>query len=889
MGKNALASARSLAAPAVALFVGACSCDGATTADAGSLEDGGPIDAGPLDVGPVDAGDPCEAEITPPSCRPRFEGLSAPVEVIRDTDGIPHIFAETDADAYFASGYMQATDRPLQMELARRRALGRRAEVLGEGQVEDDTLMRIVGIGRWGAVNASLVARERPSEYVLLEAWVAGVNRRLEEIRSGAVPRPAGLGADGLDFVPEPWTADEALAVGKLVLFGNANQIEYDILASLLARYFPDVWAAVPLYQPVRDAHTVPPDERPPAALSHREASDGLVPLTPERTQERPPLPPDAAERMRRFFARFEDQPGLSAFGGASNNWAVDGRHTVDGTPFIAGDPHQGFSSPNIFWLHHLHSTQPDGGLDVIGWSFLGSPAIQLGHNRHLVWTATTTYPDVMDLWSVRGDAESVMIGTTRVPIERRTETIRVRDAEPIELVIETVPGYGVILPRDLPPLPITGVGERLLFRWIGFAPTREAEGFQSYDVARTLEDFERAADLMEIGAFNFVAATADGIAYRSSPHVPVRRAPVGGTRTPWTILDGDDEGTFWTDDILGPTQLPRSRGGARGWIATANNEPFGFNDDGDWANGPFYFGVYFDPGTRAYRIEQELTRLTARGSVTFEEMQALQLDTHSELADDVLPGLFEVWDARATDPALAPFRDRADLDALVTTLRGWDRRMDRTSPEALVFNTYLYVLTRRLLADEFSVVFDPVLEAEPMYLLKLTSFCVRGTIANAADFFDDGRSATIVAALADVADWLTTRFGGVEPSRYTWADVHGAVFRSIYGSVFSTDWVATDGGDGTVDVAKARALDGERIRDRIDVGSGAVYRMTARFREDGTPEAWFQMPRGVSGDPASPHYDDLHEDWVEGRYRRLRFERDEIEAAASESFVIAP
>jgi penicillin amidase len=879
-----------LAAPALALSVGIAACDGpAPSPDAGPgpSEDVGPVDAGPIDASPIDAGDPCEAEVTPPSCRPSFDGLSAPVEVIRDTDGVPHVYGETDADAFFGSGYMQATDRLLQMELARRRALGRRAELFGEGSVGDDTLMRILDLGRWGEVNASLVAREAPAQYVMLEAWVAGVNRRLEEIRSGTVPRPTGFGPDALDLVPEPWTVGHALAVGKLVLFGNSSQIEYDILSSVVARYFPDVWSAVPLYQPVRAAHTLPPEERPPLPLVRGE---GVVPLEHAVAEvERPALPADAAERMRAFFARFEGSPGLPGWGGASNNWALEGRHTADGSPLIAGDPHQGFSSPNIFWLHHIHSAQADGGLDVIGWSFLGSPAIQLGHNRDVVWTATTTYPDVMDLWSVRGDRDGVMIGGERVAIVRRTETIEVRGGAPVELEVEVVPGHGVILPRDLSPLPIVGVGERMLFQWVGFRPTREAQGFGLYDTARTLEDFERAADLMEIGTFNFLAADATGISYRSSPAVPVRREPVGGTRTPWTILDGDDPGTFWTGEVLGPAQLPRSRGGARGWLATANNEPFGLNDDGAWDNGPFYFGVYFDPGTRAHRIETELTRLTARGGVTLEEMQTLQDDTHSELADDLLPSLFATWDARATDPALAALRDRADLDALVTALRGWDRRMERSSPEAVIFHAYMYLLTRRLLADEFSAVFDPILSEEPMYLLKLTSFCVRDTIPDAASFFDEGRSLTIASALADTASWLGTRFGGTETSRYRWGDLHGAVFRSVHGSALATEWVPTDGADGTVNVARGPFLDGDTPRDRIDVGGGAVYRMTARFRADGTPEAFFQMPRGVSGEPSSPHYDDLQDDWVEGRYRPLRFEREDVEAAMSETLVIAP
>lgn len=876
--------ARPVRSFAVLALVSVAGCPGPSSDSDAGLDANEALDA-PSDAGPSD---PCTLEVTPPSCRPRFEGLSASVEVIRDADGVPHVYGESASDTFFASGYLQAHDRLVQMELMRRRALGTRAAILGEGAVDDDTLMRILDIGHWGAVNASELARRSPEQYLLLEAWAAGVNRFLAEVRSGMHERPPGFGAGELDFVPDDWTVDHALAVAKLLLFGNASQIEYDILSSILARYFPDLYTALPVYLPLRDAHTIPPDERP-AALSYRPREEGIVPLVPRDTT-RPPLPDDAEARMRRFFARFDEVPGLpSIAGGHSNNWAIDGRHTIDGTPMIAGDPHQGFSSPNIFWLHHLHSARPEDGLDVIGWSFLGAPAIQLGHNRHLVWTATTTYPDVMDLWAVRGDEDSIMLGGEELPIVRRTETIEVHGGSPVMVEIETVPGHGVILPRELPPLPITGPGERLLFDWIGFAPTHEAQGFAGFDLAESREDFEAAMQFMEIGTFNFVAADVAGITYVSPPSTPVRSGPITAERTPWTILDGDDPGSLWSGAILTPDQMPHSHGGARGFLVTANNEPFGFNDDGDWFDGPYYFGMYFDPGTRAQRIEDELTRLTTRGSVTLEDLEALQDDTHSILADDFVPPLLAAWDGRATDASLAAYRDRADLGVLVEALRGWDRRMERDASAAVIFQAYSYVLTRRMASDELSALYDPILDAEPMYLLKMTSFFLRDAIPGGDDFFDDGRTLTMVQALEEVAGWLTTRFGGIETSRYRWGDLHGAVFGSVWGAPFQTSWTPTDGGDGTVNVASSRAMDGATIRDRIDTGGGSVYRMVARFRDDGTPEAYFQMPRGVSGIPGNPFYENLQGDWVESHHRRLRYERSEVEDGAAETFTIDP
>lgn len=869
--------------------LGGCS-DGPAPNDASV--DAPAVDAPTVDAAidaAIDGGGPCDQLVTPEECRPHFEGLSAPVEIVRDADGVPHVYGETDADTFYGDGYMMATDRLLQMELARRQALGRRAELFGEGAVDGDVLLRRMRIGYWGDVNASLLAREDPARYRAIEGWVAGVNRRIAEIDAGTVETPYGFGPAELDFVPEPWTVGHALAIAKLLLFGNSNQIQFDILATVVRRYFPDLWAILPLYTPLRDAHQVPPEERPSTASAPIPNPLPGAPTPRLVPASRPALPPDAAERLHAFFHRFDDFRGLSVWHGASNNWAVDGVHTENGRPLIAGDPHQGFSSPNIFWLHHLHSADPAGGVDVVGWSFAGTPAVQLGHNRRVAWTATTTYPDVMDLWGVRVSADTVTLAGTTVPIEHIAEQVLVNDGEPVDVDIEWVPGYGVLLPSDLAPIPVVNPGERLLFNWIGFAPTHEALGFGLFDVSSTIDEFEHAVDQMEIGTFNFVAADATGITYRSSPATPARRGAVSDERAPWALLDGDDVDSFW-DGILPLSQMPHSRGGTRGWLATANNEPFGFNDDGIWTNNPYYFGVYFDPGTRAARIESELERLVERPEpVTPEDLEAIQDDTYSILADDFLPPLIEAWDARATDDALVDLRDREDLATLVELLRDWDRRMERDSSAAVVANAYEHFLVRRLLQDDFGLVFDPIFSESPMYLLKITSFCLRRTFDAADSFFQDGRSATIVAALVDTADFLTAQFGSVDPAGYTWGAIHGAVFGSIYGAGLEVPFVATDGANGTVNVAETRFFDGTAPRTRLEAGGGSVYRAVTDFAEDGTPVTRFQMPRGVSGNPDSPHYGDLQDDWVVGRYRPLRFERTDVETDASETMTLTP
>jgi len=827
-----------------------------------------PLDAGEdatTDAGVID----CEADPLLPGCvpteRPAFAGLSAPVEIVRDADGVPHVYGANASDTMYGSGYAQAIDRLFQMDLARRRGLGRRAEVLGPSFVEGDSLVRLMDIPRWGRTNEAALFRDEPEEWALLQAWVEGVNARIDEVLAGEEPLPPEF--TELGYQPERWALSDTLAFGKLVLFGNANQLEYTILAEILSQFMPEVERDLGLLIPFRDSYALPPEERPSGG-----SSGFFGPLPPPRMPT-----PDAADRIRAWQRRWADlRPG------ASNNWAMDGRHTENGRPLIAGDPHQPLQSPSLFWMHHMSAA--DGSLDVIGWNFVGGPTVSLGHNRHVAWTATTTYDDMMDVWQVRVTGGAAEVGGASIPIRQRAETIRVAGEAPVELMVEEVPGYGVLLPDDIAPLPIATRGRRLLFNWTGFRVTHEFSGIMDLDRASSLEAFEAAVDRIEIGSFNFVGADATGISYRVSPLVPDRGVP-SDTRAPYLLLDGNDSMSLWDGTFLGRDVLPASRGGARGWIGTANNDPYGFIADGRIEGDPFYFGVFFDPGIRSARIEAELTRLAERGDVTLDDMEELQRDTYTLYADDYIPVLEEVWATRDTDALLASYRARPELDALVAQLAGWDRRMQRTASEPVVFNAFMFFLADQVLRDDLALVFDAILEAESAFILKWLSAALLGRARNAAGVFDEPRQVSVARALERTEVWLRERF---PDGTYAWQDFHGTRLQSLYGTRLAAPWVPTDGACGTLNRADAVFFGPSGSpRDELESEDGSIYRMVASFGEDGTPEGHFAMAQGISGEPESPWWDHLHDDWVNGRYRPMRFSRAEVEADPVETTIV--
>jgi penicillin amidase len=792
--------------------------------------------------------------------------LSAPVEIVRDQDGVAHIYASTDADGLFASGYAQATDRLFQMDLMRRRALGRTAEVLGEDRVSDDVLVRTVGIPRWGLENAEASKTQGDDTYALVSAWTAGINRRIQEVQAGDAPMP--LGFQTLGYAPEPWDPSDGYTVGKLIEFGNSNQLEFDLLATLISSYRPDAFAAIPFYAPISETFITPLAGGSAAA----EPPSGPSFLVPQ-------APADASARLSRFLG------AMSRFHpGASNNWAVAPENTDTGRSLIAGDPHQGLKSPSVMWLQHIKTTGGDGTLDVVGWSFVGTPGVSLGHNAHVAWTATTNYPDVTDLWDVQKSETGIVLGGEELPIAARQETIAVAGAEPVVVTIEEVPGHGVLLPADLSPLPVGDVGNRLLLNWTGFQRTREADAFLAFDRAKSLDELAAAVDDLERGNFNWVFATADGIRYHSSPRVPDRGDPA--TAAPaYLVLDGAAPETRWTGALLDGARLPRSDGGDDGFIVTANNDPFGFTKGGSLSDDPYYFGAYFDPGTRAARIRQRLSETLAGGSVTLEDMQSIQRDTHSIIADEIVPELEAAWAAAATDPDLAEFAGRSDLQELVTLLSSWDRDMSRDQAAPLAFELVLFLYAHAAIADDLGIFFDPVLGSSPTYIVKIALLATRDPLGA---LLQEGKNRLFLQAMSDASAVLTERWGAVA-SGYTWADFHASAFRSESIDALDGGIVSTDGGEGTVNVSEASPLDGAAVGERHLSHDGSVYRMAATFDEDGTPRAYFNMARGTSGEPEAPHWNDLTPNWVDGEYRLLRFADADVQAARAETIQLAP
>ncbi len=293
--------------------------------------------------------------------RIEVRGPRATIRIERDADGIPLIAAQDDDDVAFGLGFAHAQDRLFQMELQRRYAAGRLAEIFGPDAVAVDKQMRVLGLYRAAEAEIPYLSPEVNRAF---QAYTAGVNAFLAS-RRGALP-PEFL---VLRFSPEPWREADSLVWGKLI----ALQLDGNYRGELLR---------------ARMARTIPPAD--------------MAFLYPEYPKDAPTTLAMMLPIYRRLaLGRLYDAlPSAVGPHYASNNWVVDGKHSVSGKPLLANDPHLGFGAPGFWYLARLKTP----GREISGGTVAGVPVVVIGHNDHIAWGFTTTTSDVEDLFVEKVD-----------------------------------------------------------------------------------------------------------------------------------------------------------------------------------------------------------------------------------------------------------------------------------------------------------------------------------------------------------------------------------------------------------------------------------------------------------------------------------------------------
>ncbi|MDQ6670256.1 MAG: penicillin acylase family protein, partial [Chloroflexota bacterium] len=490
---------------------------------------------------------------------------------VRDVWGIPHVSARDPADAFFGQGFCHAQDRLWQMELARRLASGRLAEVFGKDALDVDRFMRRLGLHRaaqrdWETAPASL----RDS----LRAYAAGVNACLDGL---AVSRKLPVEFRLARFTPGRWDPLDTLTFARFFAFSLSPNWESELIRSRLiarlgyvgaASLEPDVW------QPDTDA------------------LPRLEDWGPADMPETGALPPVA----------------LTGGPGASNAWVVSGARSSTGKPLLANDPHLFPRLPSVFYEVHLAG---GGELNVAGASAPGAPGVMIGHNRHIAWGITASMADVGDLYVERidpGDSRRTEFAGhwETGSLIREVITVKGRPQPWVEEVLVTK-RHGPLLT----PTPSLADEHRpLALRSMVLEAPSAASALLDINRARSWDEFRAAARRWGTPALNILYADVEGnIGYQMVGHVPVRDRGEGLVPSPgWS-------GQYEWRGSLGFEDLPRAFNPADGLWANANH------DIGK--HSPHFFAREFIDPARYQRIRQVLESKDRHSAVDFGALQA--------------------------------------------------------------------------------------------------------------------------------------------------------------------------------------------------------------------------------------------------------------------------
>lgn len=730
-----------------------------------------------------------------------LRGLSAPVTVTRDAMGTPTITGANRADVARALGYLHAQDRFFRMDMQRRLAAGELSALMGDATADVD---RSIRVHRFRARAIEMVKALPPGERAMLDAYVAGVNQGLGDLKA----RPFEyllLRGD-----PLPWTAEDTV----LTVFAM-----YINLQPVMPRRELDLARAQKALGREMAAFLYPRSTPLDAPINGSVLPE---PPMPSRVAALAGPPPVAAIAD----VRLDETVG-------SNNWAVGGALTATGAALVANDMHLGLDVPSIWYRARLVVTGADGKLDATGVTLPGTPFLVAGSNGKVAWGYTNSYIDTSDAVVVEWIDERA--GTYRTPdgpatVARIDERLCVRAACETLPVRETI--WGPIVGKD-------AFGQTIAMRWTAHEPDAIRLG--------TALQMERAGSV------------AEAIATAQASAIPQQNFTVGDAagNIGWTIIgrvpkrlgfDGQEVVSFadgmkrW-DGYLTPEETPvvLNPAGARIW--TANSRVVGGEAYAKLGDGGY------DTGARAGRIRD---LLLAKKRFAPADFLAIQLDDRQARNDP--------WAAMLL--AELEKRDDPRLTAMIPHVKAWGGRAVPGNVGYRLVDQFRKRTVEGLYeawlgkpeAGSRQKTHAPAQAEGPAR--RLLSERPAGLVPKGFASWDAYLDHVLAGVVADVDE-----AAGGDLARYTWGADGGTVGRADIRHPLSRAIPLLGRLTDPVDVA----VPGDRATVRAQApGFGASERFAVSPGREA--EALFQMPGGQAGNPRTPWYLSGHEDWIRGR-----------------------
>jgi penicillin G amidase len=826
-------------------------------------------------------------------------GLTGPVEVLRDTAGVAHLYADTTEDLMMAQGFVAAQERFFEMDVRRHASAGRLAELFGEEAVTSDVLVRTLGWRRVAEAELPLLA---PETRTALDAYADGVNAYLADRSTAAISLEyVVLGAGGLDYSPEEWSAADSLAWLKALAWDLSGNLQDEVdrvlsLAAVGADRTAQLYPAFPfgrtdpvvtqgaVVDGVFEQDASEPDTRNPLRAPTGPALDGPrdVPL------DRPVRA--AASALAGLGAGTDRVPAWLGAGGqddpaGSNAWVVSGEHTDTGAPLLAADPHLAVSAPGPLLQVGLHCRTPGPACpyDASGYSFAGVPGVVVGQNADIAWSLSKLGADVTDLFVERITGDTWRRDGEQVPLRRRTETIEVEDGEDVTVTVRSTDHGPIVSDGDpalaevarLAPVPRRAGTEEeyaLSLSWTGLTPTPTADAILGLNRADDWGSFRQALSSFAAPAENVVYADREGhIGYQAAGLVPIRksgndgRLPSAGWRT-----END-----WTGEFVPYDGLPNVLDPESGVVVTANQAVAG-------PDYPYFLTDDWDHGFRAQRVTDLLDAALVPSAddtdstVSLGELATLQLDDRHPLGPVLTPYLLDV------ELPGGYYSDGQDL------LAGWNFEQPADSAAAAYFNVVWRTLLALTFHDELPEPLWP--DGGQRWVAVVTALLADPTDAYWDDVGTDEvetRDDVLVAALREARDELTRR-QAVRADEWTWGALHQLELRSSTLGDHALGWLFDGGGHDVGGGGTSLNATSWDAAEGYDVTLAPAMRMVVSLDDDPDGSRWVSLT-GVSGHANDDHFTDQTGRWVDGRTLPWAFSEDAVRAAAEETLVLTP
>jgi len=777
----------------------------------------------------------------------QLHGLHASVEILTDTYGVPHIYAQNEDDLYFAQGYTHAQERLWQMELNRRVGSGRLSELFGPIAVETDRFCRRLGMHRASVEEAKRLSARNGR---VLNAYAQGVNAFIDN-NTHRLPVEFTL----LGFKPTPWSPADTIQWSKMMGWNLGGNWETELIrARIVAKVGPKRAAQLEAGYDAQHPLIVP------SGVAYQGINLGLL-------------------------EQYEQLKELSGFGmlGGSNNWVVDGTMTASGAPILCNDPHLGQAAPSIWYECHLVA----GDIDVIGASFPSAPGIVIGHNQHIAWGVTNAISDVQDLYIEKFNPENPHQYEFQGQWEEATvvrEEIRVKgQKEPlIEEVLIT--RHGPIL-TNVPQAPnnTSQNGKhasqelQLALRWVGLEQCTILTSIQGINRATNWQEFRDALRDWDVPAQNVVYADKEGnIGYVMAGAIPVRAKGQALVPSPgWT---GEYE---WTG-LIPFDELPQSYNPEQHFIATANNRVI---DD----NYPYYITNEWLNGYRAQRISN---LLTSKEKLTAADMAHIQADQYSLPAVEIVPHMLGIQTTNTLEKAAQD------------TLRTWDFVLAPESAAAAIYTTFLrrleFLVLSAALGDDETLLQaymgkgSNILASANGYASRSKPLLIRmlntrddtwftaSAISNGPTSWEVALSCAFSATIEELRETF-----GDNLATWNYGAIHTMTYNHTLGNVkllapfFNRGPFPVGGDIDTVNMGASLPHDPKTV---ITVPS---YRQIVTLAD--LNNSLSGHAPGQSGHPASKHYDDFIAMWLRVDHHPMLVERTQIEANTQETLYLTP